>query len=108
VADALVPSFILQPIVENAFEHGVARLQRPGHIRIQARPSGTGLVLTVEDDGPGPAAASARSGVGLANTRRRLAELYGHEGSLELLGGVNGHGGATVSVRLPLRLEPLA
>ena len=104
VADALVPSFILQPIVENAFEHGVARLQRPGHIHIAARAADEALVLTVADDGPGPGAAGGAPGVGLANTRRRLAELYGAHGSLELRGPAGG--GATVAVRLPLRLEP--
>jgi sensor histidine kinase YesM len=106
VADALVPSFILQPIVENAFEHGVARLQRAGTIEISATSSGGMLVLRVHDDGPGPAGAEPRAGVGLANARTRLAELYGAEGSLEFLASQGG--GTTVEVRLPLRTAALA
>ena len=106
VADALVPSFILQPIVENAFEHGVARLQRPGTIEISAQSSGAILVLRVHDDGPGPEGAEHRAGVGLANARTRLSELYGAQGSLELISLPGG--GTTVEVRLPLRLAALA
>jgi two-component system, LytTR family, sensor kinase len=103
VSDALVPSFILQPIVENAFEHGVARLQRPGHIEIDARPVDAALVLTVRDNGVGPTPAENGTGVGLANTRRRLAELYGESGSLDLIGPPGG--GTMVEVRIPLRFE---
>ena len=109
VADALVPSFILQPLVENAFEHGVARLQRPGEIRIGARAAGEALVLSVVDDGPGPLSvdgAERGHGVGLANARRRLAELYGERGALEL--SPTPGGGTTVEVRLPLRTEAMA
>ena len=106
VADALVPSFILQPIVENAFEHGVARLQRPGTIEISAHSSGAILVLRVRDDGPGPDGAEHRAGVGLANARTRLAELYGAQGTLELIALPGG--GTTVEVRLPLRLVAMA
>ena len=107
VADALVPSFILQPIVENAFEHGVARLQRPATIEIEAHATDSTLVLTVRDDGPGRVHGSNGSGngngVGLANTRDRLRELYGDRGSLTL---THPPGGGTIAqVRLPLRLE---
>ena len=104
VADALVPSFILQPIVENAFEHGVSRLQRPGRIEIDARPVNESLVLTVRDNGPGPGPTENGTGVGLANTRRRLEELHGGSASLELVGPPAG--GTMVEVRLPLRFEP--
>ena len=101
VADALVPAFILQPIVENAFEHGVARLQRPGFIEIDAQPDNESLLLTVRDNGVGLAASDFDSGVGLANTRRRLAELYGDSAALDLRSPPTG--GTTVEVRLPLR-----
>jgi signal transduction histidine kinase len=102
VADALVPSFILQPIVENAFEHGVSKMQRPARIDISAATVGEALVLTVKDDGPGPhEGAGAGLGVGLANTRRRLTELYGSAGELRLLAPEGG--GTVVEVRLPLR-----
>ena len=103
VSEALVPSFVLQPIVENAFEHGVARLQRPGHIEIDARPVNDSLVLSVGDNGPGPGPTEHGTGVGLANTRRRLAELYGGDASLELVAPPTG--GTLVEVRLPLRFE---
>jgi signal transduction histidine kinase len=103
VATALVPSFILQPIVENAFEHGVARLQRPGVIEIEARADGDSLVLAVRDNGLGPTHSGGQDGVGLANTRRRLAELYGDRASLQLVAARDA--GTTVEVRLPLRFD---
>ncbi|MBC7894803.1 MAG: histidine kinase [Cytophagaceae bacterium] len=106
VREALVPSFILQPIVENAFEHGVGRLQRPGSIDISAHASGGALVLQVRDDGPGPVEASRGLGVGLTNTRQRLAELYGAAAGLTL--SARAGGGTVVEVRLPLRLEDQA
>jgi signal transduction histidine kinase len=105
VENALVPSFILQPIVENAFEHGVARLQRPGHIDIEARADAESLVLAVRDNGVGPTPTDQGNGVGLANTRRRLVELYGDRASLKLIG--TAQVGTTVEVRIPLRLEPV-
>ena len=103
VANALVPSFILQPIVENAFVHGVARLQRPGVIEIAAKGDDDSLVLAVRDNGLGPTASADEGGVGLANTRRRLAELYGDRASLQLRSAPDA--GTTVEVRLPLRVE---
>jgi signal transduction histidine kinase len=107
VADALVPSFILQPLVENAFEHGVARLQRPGRIDVTAAADAHGtLVLTVRDDGPGLDGAGRPAGLGLANARNRLTELYGARGALELRAAPGG--GTVVEVRLPLRTEVLA
>jgi len=102
--DALVPSFVLQPIVENAFEHGVARLQRPGQIDIDARPTAGALVLTVRDNGAGVVSVDDGDGVGLANTRRRLQELYGSDAALSLTSSPSA--GTTVEVRLPLRFEP--
>jgi signal transduction histidine kinase len=99
-ADGLVPSFILQPIVENAFEHGIAKLKRPGEVHIQARAANASLVLTVRDDGPGLESVEP-GGVGLANTRNRLAELYGPAGTLHMFSPKEG--GTIVEVRLPLR-----
>jgi signal transduction histidine kinase len=104
VDDALVPAFVLQPIVENAFEHGVARLQRPGQIEIDVRPADDMLVLSVRDNGTGLSDSDEGSGVGLANTRRRLAELYGGDASLSLTSSPAT--GTNVEVRLPLRFEP--
>ena len=84
--DARVPNLILQPIVENALEHGVARKKGEGVVEIAARRSGDSLVLTVRDNGPGLRAES-ESGVGLGNTRARLAQLYGEQGALRLTSG---------------------
>jgi two-component system LytT family sensor kinase len=81
--DALVPNMVLQPIVENALEHGVSRVAGAGRIELAARRESGALVITVRDNGPGLAAQNT-SGVGLANTRARLAQLYGGDGSLTL------------------------
>ncbi|HJQ37480.1 MAG TPA: histidine kinase [Thermoanaerobaculia bacterium] len=83
VLDALVPNLVLQPIVENALEHGVSRAGGAGRVEIRAEREGSALVLTVHDNGPGLGRAN-ESGVGLANTRARLAQLYGDKASLTL------------------------
>jgi two-component system LytT family sensor kinase len=82
-AGALVPSLVLQPLVENAIKHGVSRTGGTGKIEITAARRGERVVLRVLDNGPGPAA-DPSEGVGLRNTRDRLAELYGGEASLSL------------------------
>ncbi|MDP9195071.1 MAG: sensor histidine kinase [Acidobacteriota bacterium] len=98
--DALVPNLILQPIVENALEHGVNRSAGEGQIEIAARRDGERLVLTVRDNGPGLEAQNA-SGVGLANTRARLEQLYGDRASLELRDAEGG--GVLAQITLPYR-----
>jgi two-component system, LytTR family, sensor kinase len=88
-ADALearVPNLILQPIVENALEHGVGRKKGEGLVTLTATRRGDSLVVTVRDNGPGLRDES-QSGVGVANTRARLAQLYGDKGSLRLTSG---------------------
>ena len=95
---ALVPNLVLQPIVENALEHGAARSSADGRIEIAARVTGDRLVLTVRDNGPGVANA-AGAGVGLANTRARLSQLYGDEASLSLTSAPGG--GAISEITLP-------
>lgn len=99
---ALVPSLILQPVVENAFEHGAARAERGGVVSVMARRSGGSLVLTVRDNGPG-VASNASSGVGVTNTRARLAELFGDAASLTLSTAPGG--GAMAEIVLPFRTE---
>jgi len=80
--DARVPNLILQPIVENAIRHGIVAQIAPGRIEIRAsRVNGT-LQLQVTDNGPGLSSAQdssdkLRGGLGLANTRARLKQLYG-------------------------------
>ncbi len=86
---ALVPTLILQPLVENAVEHGTMRVERDGvgRIRVIARREGGSLVLEVYDNGPGLGDNGSRpaGGVGLNNTRARLEALYGLAGRLDLI-----------------------
>lgn len=102
-----VPSLILQPLVENAVRYGVAPVARPGRIRIAARRDGAMLRLVVADDGPGRGrdqedgnGQPAREGIGLTNTRARLAQLYGAAGQLELVDGADR--GLEVRLSLPI------
>jgi signal transduction histidine kinase len=95
---ARVPSLILQPLVENAIKHGVSRRPGPGRIEISARRDGDRLVLRVHDDGDAPAG-EPRDGVGLANTRERLRQLYGERQSLAV--GPAPEGGFLAEVALP-------
>jgi hypothetical protein len=100
---AAVPEFLLQPLVENALRHGLAKRVSATLLKIEARRERDELVLTVTDDGPGLEgdAQEAREGVGLANTRERLATLYGDRARLVL--APTPQGGATAIVRLPYR-----
>ncbi len=72
---ALVPSLILQPLVENAVRHGVGARESGGSIAIEGRRKGDMLSLAISDDGPG--IGDAIDGVGWSNTRERLTRLYG-------------------------------
>jgi two-component system LytT family sensor kinase len=102
IRDALVPEFILQPLVENAIRHGVAKRSEAGLIEVAARESDGDLVLSVEDNGPGYHAMSD-AGVGLTNTRLRLETLFGKTGQLQLDGAAQG--GTIATVRFPLRRQ---
>jgi len=104
IRDAMVPEFILQPLVENAVRHGVANQADAGVIEVTAVRSDGHLVLSVKDDGPGYYPTS-ESGVGLTNTRARLETLFGEAGSLEILNAPAG--GAVATVRLPFRTETI-
>ena len=85
-----VPHMILQPLVENAVKHGIAPKEGSGRIVVRARRAGEQLELSVRDDGVGVERSTNRvkvagSGVGLANTRARLAGLYGSDARLDLI-----------------------
>lgn len=95
--EALVPNLILQPIVENALEHGASRASGEGLVRITAKRDGGKLIITVRDNGPGVGA--NREGVGLANTRARLAQLYGAAGGVTLTTAPDG--GALAEIVVP-------
>lgn len=94
--DAYVPNLILQPIVENAVRHGIAPRRDPGSIEIRTRRDNGRLRMEVLDDGPGLSAkgdGQSREGVGLANTRARLQQLYPNSHEFVL---ANRHGGGVV------------
>jgi LytS/YehU family sensor histidine kinase len=100
VADALVPTLILQPLVENAVKHGVSKVDASGRIEISVRRVGDRLVLAVRDNGPGlDGGDTGDEGVGLRNTRARLEQLYGSAQSLTLREAPEG--GLIAEVTLP-------
>jgi signal transduction histidine kinase len=106
VLDAAVPVMLTQPLVENAVRHGIAQEPGPGRLAIRVRRRDRTVEIEVEDSGPGFGPASPRGdGIGLANTRARLAGLYGEAQRLEL--GTAPGGGARVRVTLPYRPLPV-
>ena len=101
-----VPCLFLQPIVENAVRHGIARLDRPGRVEVRAACRGTELCISILDDGPGISPESTwREGIGLANTRARLEKHYGAMQSLRYSN--RDEGGLIVEIRIPLRVHPV-
>jgi two-component system, LytTR family, sensor kinase len=84
--DALVPQFLLQPLVENALDHGIARTSGPGTIDISADTNEGKLEIAISDNGihSNGSTGKKKSGIGLANTRRRLEQLYGQSQSISL------------------------
>jgi two-component system LytT family sensor kinase len=108
-----VPAMILQPLVENAIKHGLAPKMEPGILSISVRQANRCLLLTVEDDGMGPRSPrpdrcqplsngnrrTASTGLGLANTSRRLHTLYGE--SAELVMDWPEPQGCRVTIRIP-------
>jgi two-component system, LytTR family, sensor kinase len=103
VADAAVPSFSIQHLVENAVRHGIAKRADAGRIAVSARRDGDALVVTVEDDGPG-IGDEGPSERGIANTRERLRVLYGETASLSV---ARAHPiGTIAALRVPYRVLP--
>jgi two-component system LytT family sensor kinase len=114
--DALVPTLVLQPLVENAVRHAIEPRAAPGHLDIRARRQDGRLTLEVADDGPGlgpatpgdingTAIPSTGSGIGLANTRARLEQLYGSGHRFTLTNVPTG--GLLVTLEIPYRVGNL-
>jgi glucose-6-phosphate-specific signal transduction histidine kinase len=98
--DIPVPSLLLQPLVENAVQHGIAAARGSGAVQIQARRENGYLHLQIRDTGPGldHGARAENTGIGLANTRSRLQTIFGDRHSFELVSDQ----GLAVNVRLPI------
>jgi two-component system, LytTR family, sensor kinase len=82
--EARVPHLILQPIVENAFRHGISKRIGQGLLTIESMQQDGRLKILVSDNGPGANGSTANQGIGLNNTRSRLEKLYGSRASLDL------------------------
>ena len=102
--DALMPGLLLQPLVENSIKYAVSQSINGGSIAISAGVEGRTLCLSVADDGPGLDLRHGRlpkgGGVGLSNTRERLAQLYGDQQSFRL--STTEPHGLTITICLPL------
>jgi two-component system LytT family sensor kinase len=100
---ALMPTLILQPLVENAVRHAVLAREEGGSVKVAIHRREDVLVVSVEDDGPGLMSASSQSfGVGLANSAERLTALYGDNAHMYIGPTPQGKGFAVI-LRLPFR-----
>lgn len=98
--DGLVPTLLLQPIVENAIKHGVSQIEGKGQISVVARRDESNLIIEIKDNGPGIQREPAESsGIGLRNTKERLQTLYGNNHSFEMVSPESG--GLVVKIVLP-------
>lgn len=102
--DVLVPRWILQPLAENAIKHSGAYTRGEAHIDLAAHVEEGVLVVVLGDDGPRPPGPTIHEGVGLRNTRSRLATLYGTEASISLRASPTG--GTEAVVRIPVEPDP--
>lgn len=100
--DGLVPTLLLQPLVENAVKHGIEPHATAGNISVRARRTDGRLLLEVSDDGPG-FNGGRDGGIGLSNTRERLKQLYGDDHTFRL--DRCPEGGARVVIDLPWKTE---
>ena len=102
--DALVPSLILQPLIENSIRHGIAPKEAGGCIRISAERQNGMLALNLTDNGLGLSAgenSKSGNGIGLTNTQTRLQYLYGD--AHEFVLSESATGGVTVKIKIPFR-----
>jgi len=105
---AMVPSLLLQPLLENAIRHGIGPRASPGRIWVSAHRAGDMLAMQVVDDGVGANARPSRersrgTGLGLANTATRLIHLYADAHQFEA--GPRDGGGFAVKLLIPFRLR---
>jgi two-component system LytT family sensor kinase len=100
---ALAPQLILQPIVENAIQHGFDPVSARICVEVMAAKTDTHLVLSVRDHGRG-VDPGATPRIGLANTRNRLEHLYGKKATFRIANAEGG--GAEVEIRIPFELAP--
>lgn len=97
-ASVLVPSFLFQPLVENAIKHGVARSRKPVTVGIRAQRSDSLTTIVIENDKPEvESGTSIGAGVGLENIRQRLAAVYGQAAGLSIE-TLNGRFRATIAI----------
>jgi signal transduction histidine kinase len=104
---ALVPPFLLQPLVENAIIHGLRGVAKTGEISVSAARQNGELVLTVTDNGIGPnddAISGRKLGVGLGSTRDRLATMYPERHTFALQKRADG--GTEIRIAIPFHLAP--
>lgn len=99
--DASVPNMILQPLVENSVKHGIAPLADGGTVEISAERQNGDLRLRVADNGIGVGGKQINEGVGLSNTRARLAQLYGAEHLFEI--SPQPGGGLQIKLQIPYK-----
>lgn len=99
--DAAVPTLLLQPLVENAIKHGIEPNAAAGEVIIRTKRRGAELLLEVCDNGNGLPTGALREGVGIANTRARLEQLYGEHHRFDIRDGDDG--GVCVSITIPFR-----
>lgn len=100
--DAAIPNLILQPLVENAIKHGIAKRKEGGAVRISASSQDDRLHISVSNDGPSLAPGwETATGVGVANVRARLRALYGDAASFVM--NARSLGGVEVAITMPLR-----
>jgi LytS/YehU family sensor histidine kinase len=104
--DALVPSLILQPLIENAMKYAITPSEDGGTLRISARVQHKTLILQISDNGPGLGNGNNNqksSGVGLKNTRERLQQLYGDGQAFTL--APNEPTGLRITINIPYEVD---
>jgi two-component system LytT family sensor kinase len=105
---ALILRLLLQPIIENAIEHGIRKSNGAGEVKISAKRSNGILQLTVRDSGPGVSALlkekTSRKGIGLSVTRQRLQQFYGAKHRFRI--GNAQEGGFFVQMEIPWQEVP--